>query len=113
MDRIRAGLASSGDDRLDVQVAISRVGWTDADVLVRAADMERVAVGVGVDGDTVQAELSARPDDAQRDLAAVSDQDPAHRVQPLRTRSSWPTSTRSSFSTRNRSTVPASSLFTS
>jgi hypothetical protein len=37
--------------------------------------MHRVLVGGRVDGDRLDAHLARRPDDAQRDLAAIGDQD--------------------------------------
>jgi CDP-diacylglycerol--glycerol-3-phosphate 3-phosphatidyltransferase len=38
-------------------------------------DVKRVAVGLGVDGDGADSELAQRPEDPNRDLAAVGDQD--------------------------------------
>jgi hypothetical protein len=37
--------------------------------------MERLAVGFGEDGDGPDAELAARPDDPDGDLAAIRDED--------------------------------------
>ena len=54
----------------------SRAGArTDADVVVGEAHVQRLAVGLGVDGDGLDAELAAGANDAQRDLAAIGDQD--------------------------------------
>ena len=46
----------------------------DADVVVGEAHVQRLAVRFGVDRDRLHAELAAGADDAQRDLAAVGDQ---------------------------------------
>ena len=50
-------------------------GGPDADVVVGEAHVQRLAVGLGVHGDRLDAELAAGADDAQRDLAAIGDQD--------------------------------------
>ena len=43
--------------------------------LVRHLDMQRVRVGVGIDGDGRDAHLAGGLDDAAGDLAAIGDQD--------------------------------------
>ena len=54
----------------------SRAGArADAHVVVGEAHVQRLAVGLGVHGDRLDAELAAGADDAQRDLAAIGDQD--------------------------------------
>ena len=58
-----------------VQVAVGAARRTDADVLVGEPDVQRVLVRLGIDGDRLDAQLAAGMDDAQRDLAAVGDQD--------------------------------------
>ena len=75
MDRVGAGDLGGADDRRHVQVAVGAARRADADVLVGEPDVQRVLVGLGVDGDGLDAELAAGADDAQRDLAAVGDQD--------------------------------------
>ena len=50
-------------------------GGADAHGLVGEAHVERARVGLGVDGDGLDAELAAGAQDAQRDLAAVGDED--------------------------------------
>jgi pyruvate carboxylase len=52
----------------------SRARRADTDVLVGKPDVQRVLVGLRVDGDRLDAELAARMDDAQRDFAAIRDQ---------------------------------------
>ena len=75
MDRVGAGDLGGADDRRHVQVAVGAARRADADVLVGEADVQRVLVGLGVDGDGLDAQLAAGADHAQRDLAAVGDQD--------------------------------------
>ena len=75
MDRVGAGDLGGADDRRHVQVAVEAPRRADADVLVGEAHVQRVLVGLRVDRDRLDAELAARADDAQRDLAAVRDQD--------------------------------------
>ena len=56
------------------QVGILRAGGADADGLIGELHVQRVAVGLGIDSDRLQAQLFAGPDDAQGDLPAVGDQ---------------------------------------
>ena len=58
-----------------LQVAARRRRGADAHRLVGEAHVQRARVGLGVDGDRRDAELAARADDAQRDFAAVRDED--------------------------------------
>ncbi len=74
MNRVGAGDLGGADDRRHVQIAVGAARRTDADVLVREPDVQRVLVGLGIDGDGLDAELAARMDDAQRDLTAIGDQ---------------------------------------
>ena len=60
---------------VDVQVGRGRLRRPEAVRLVRAADVERGAVGVGVDGDGLDAEVVRRANDAHGDLAAVRDEE--------------------------------------
>ena len=50
-------------------------GGADSDGLVGHLDMQRVLVGVGIDGDRLDAHLARGLDDAAGDLAAIGDQD--------------------------------------
>ena len=70
-----------------------------------------LASAVGVDGDGADAQLAAGADDAERDLAAVGDEDllehRRRRQAPARSRNSgWPNSTGCPFSTRISATLP-------
>ena len=63
-----------GDDVGDVEVAAGRRRGADAEALVGQLHGQRVGVGLGMDHDRADAELTAGADDAQGDLAAVGDQ---------------------------------------
>ena len=58
-----------------LEVGLARRRRADADVVVGEAHVQRLAIGLRVHGDRLDAELAARADDAQRDLAAIRDQD--------------------------------------
>jgi hypothetical protein len=75
VDGLRARLAGHVEDPLDVQVALRGGRPAEQVGLAGARDVRRVAVQLGVDGDRGDAELVERADDADRDLAAVGDQD--------------------------------------
>ena len=76
MDCLGAGFAGRGDDRVDPQVALGRRRRADPDRAIRQPDVLGVGVRVAVDGDGLHPGLVTGPDDANRDLAAVGDQDP-------------------------------------
>ena len=75
MDGVGAGDFSGADEAGDVQVAVGRARGPDADRLVGKAHGQRVAVGLRVDRHRLRAQLFAGVDDAQRDLAAVGNED--------------------------------------
>ena len=75
MQRVGAGDLGGADDRRDVQVAVAAARRADADVLIGEAHVQRVLVGLRVDGHGLDAQLAAREDHAQRDLSTIGDQD--------------------------------------
>ena len=75
MDGLSAGDLAGGDDRGDVQIALRRRRRADADAFVGKTNVHGLGVGLGVDGDRGDAHLLARAVNAQRDLAAVGDED--------------------------------------
>ncbi len=75
VDRVGARDLGRRDDRRDVEVALRGRRGPDAHGLVGELHRERVAVGRGVHGDRLEPHLAAGPDDAERDLAAVGDED--------------------------------------
>src|SRR5262249_25492585 len=75
MDGVGAGDLGGADHGRDVQVAVGAPRRADAHVLVRELDVERVLVGLRVDGHRADAHLPARVDDAKRHFTAIRDQD--------------------------------------
>ncbi len=63
------------DDPVASQIALRRRRCADVHRLVGLAHVRSARVGVAVHGDRRDAHLAAGADDAQRDLAAVGDQD--------------------------------------
>ena len=54
----------------------------DADGLVGLANVQRIAVGVGINSDHAMTETARGAHDSQRDLAAIGDQDLVERRRP-------------------------------
>jgi len=75
VDGVGASYLRGGDDARDVEVRFARGRGADADVVVGEADVERLAIGFGVHGDGLDAELAAGADHSQSDLAPVCNQD--------------------------------------
>ena len=74
MDRLGAGRLGGGDDLADVEIGLGGLRRADRNGLVGHIDMHRVAVGLGIDRDGLDAEPARRPDDAAGDLAPISDE---------------------------------------
>ena len=72
--RAGAGALRGVDDRLDLEIALGRRRRPDQIRLVRVGDVQRGAIGLRIDGDRAEPELSEGAEDADRDLAAVGDQ---------------------------------------
>ena len=75
MHGLGAGLLAGLDDLVDQQVGLGGGRRADVDGLVGHLDVQGVAIGVGIDGDRLDAHLARGLDDAAGDLAAVGDQD--------------------------------------
>ncbi len=74
MDRLGAGRLGSRDDLADVEIGLRGLSGADRHGLVGHVDMQRVAVGVGIDGHGLDPEPPRGPDDAAGDLAPIGDQ---------------------------------------
>jgi len=75
MNRFGASEMRGADDARDVEVTFAS-GWrTDADGLIGKADMERMTIRLGINGDGFNAHLAAGADDTERDFAAVGYED--------------------------------------
>ena len=82
VDRVGAGLLGGVEDLVDDQVGVAGRRAAEGERLVGDAHVQRVAVGLGVDGDAGQAGVLAGACHAHRDLTAVGDQDLLHRCSP-------------------------------
>jgi hypothetical protein len=73
--RLSPGRAGRRDQLVDDEVTLAGGRRSDRHRLVREQDVKRLAIGLGEDGDGLDAELAARPDDPDGDLAAIRDED--------------------------------------
>ena len=74
MHGLRAGLAAGLDDLVDHQIALGRGRRADQHGLVGHLDMQRVAVGLGIDGYRRDPHAARSLDDPAGDFAAICDQ---------------------------------------
>ena len=74
MHRLGAGLAAGVDDLVDHEIAFGRRRRPDQDRLVGHFDVQRVAVGLGIDRDRLDPHAAGGLDDPAGDLAAIGDQ---------------------------------------
>ena len=74
MDRIGVGDLGRGDDRGDVEIGIARGRRPDADGMVGQPHMHRIGIGGGMHRHRLDAHFVSGAVDAQRDLAAIGDQ---------------------------------------
>ena len=115
MDGVGAGDLAGGEQRGNVEIAVARRRRADADAFVGEPHMHGVGIGGRMHRDGRDAELLAGAQDAQRDLAAIGDEDLLeHRVSQgiggitsMITISGSPYSTGWPSSTRISPTVPA------
>ena len=75
VDGFGPGAQRGSDDGCAVQVAFRDGGGADADGFVGQRDVERLRIGVGVDGDGSDAHPAGGGDDAGGDFTPVGDQD--------------------------------------
>src|SRR6516225_1839132 len=75
MDGDRVSDFRCRDDCRHVEVALRGGRWSDAYRLIRKQHVLEAVVGGGVNGHRLDAQLAARAQDPQRDLAAVGDDD--------------------------------------
>ncbi len=75
MHRLRAARPGGLDDGGDVQVAFRRLRRADVHRFVGKRHMQRVAVGIGMDGDRRDTHAAGGADDAAGDFATVGDED--------------------------------------
>jgi hypothetical protein len=75
---VGAALGGDLDDLFDVEVRLGRGGPVQRIRLVGEPGVQPVDVLLGVDGDAGQPGIPASPDDADRDFAAIRDEDLPH-----------------------------------
>ena len=75
MHGLGAARLAGGDDLVDDQIALRRRRRADQNRVVGHLDMERVAVGLGIDRDGRDPHAPGGLDDAAGDLAAIGNQD--------------------------------------
>ena len=71
MDGLNVGDFRGADDRRNVEVAFLEAWRTDADGFVGEFHMQRVTVGLAVDGDRLDAQLLAGANHSQGDFPSV------------------------------------------
>ena len=73
MDGVRSARARGFKNQWDIEIALGIRAKPKC--LIRVENMERLAVDVGVDGNSRDAEFSCASDDAESDLSAICNQD--------------------------------------
>ena len=74
MQAVAVGQFGGGDHPVDIEIALWRRAWANADHSVGEYCRHAVAVCVGDDGDTFDALVGAGPNDAYGDLATIGDE---------------------------------------
>ena len=72
--RLGTGRLAGGDDLVDDEIALGRGRRADRNGGIRHLDVQRILVGVGVDGDGLDPHPAGGLDDPAGDFAAVGDQ---------------------------------------
>ena len=75
MDGLRLAAARHVEDLVHVEIRLAGRRRTDGIGVIGFADVQRLAVHVGEDGDRLDAHLAAGANDAHRNFAAIGDQD--------------------------------------
>ena len=83
MHRLGARLLAGRDDLVDREIGLRRRGRADGDRLVGHLDVQRVLVGLGIDGDGLDPHSTRGLDDPAGDFAAVGDQNLLEHLPPV------------------------------
>jgi hypothetical protein len=75
VDRLGPGDQRGGDDGGHVEIGIARGRRADAHALIGETDMHGVGIGGGMHRDRGDSQFAAGAQHAQRDLAAIGDED--------------------------------------
>ena len=84
MDGFDVGDFGGANDCWNIEVTLGRARRPDADSLIGKADRERIAVGLAVDCDGLDAQLLAGADYAQCNFSAIGNQDLVEHSRDLR-----------------------------
>ena len=79
MDRLAAALARGGDELADVEIRFGGGRGTEQHGGIGLAHMRRQPIGLRVDRHGVETLFVAGANDAQRDFAAIGDEDATNR----------------------------------
>ena len=118
MDRIAVRRQCRRDELVDTKVRVSRSGRSNLDGTIGETHVHRVLVGRRVDGDRLDPELAASPNNPDGDLAPVCNEAATQHRWPQAplgsiSKSGWPYSTADASSTRIFLIVPAVSALNS
>ena len=75
MNGVHVGDFGRADDRGNIQIALGQLRRPNADGFIGKADVQRIAVGLAVDGDGADAQFFTGTDHPQGNLSAIRDQD--------------------------------------
>ena len=75
MDGIHVRDLGGADDPIGAEIGVRALVAADADGFVGELHVERLHVGLGIDGEGLDAHLAASADNAEGDFAAVGDED--------------------------------------
>ena len=84
MNRLRTRTSSNVEDQITAEIGFCSRGRPQAIRLVRFKDMKRSTVRVRIDGNRMDAKLTTAPQDAERDLATIGDQNLANSYSSVR-----------------------------
>ncbi|MNZ95227.1 hypothetical protein D3C78_1143630 [compost metagenome] len=82
MHGIRAGTFGNRDQLGDIEIGLGRAHAFQRIGFIRQPDEKRILIGIGINGDRLQAIIATCADDAHRDLAAIGNQHFFHRSSP-------------------------------
>src|SRR3546814_4814654 len=75
MHRIGAGTLDGVEDPVDDDIGLAGRRGADMDGLVGLLHMQRVGIGIRIDGDRLDAHLLRRPDDPAGNLTTIGNED--------------------------------------
>ena len=113
MDGLHIRYLRGGDNGRDIEIGAGTGRRTDADGLVRLAQIEGIGIRLRVDGHGLDTELAAGADHPLGDLAPVGHQDTAEHQRFLIRKRGCPNSTGSLLSTSSSTISPTLSALIS